>query len=217
MFLSKLVLDPRSGDVRRDLRDPYELHRTLMRAFPTASAGGPGRVLFRIEPIRDGSPVVLVQSEKEPTWGRLPERYADPGDGPKELPLDALTAGRILRFRLRANPTKRLTANSVGPDGKPVGEKWAGKRVGLYTEDEQLRWLARHAESGGFRVRGVRVVPEDRAFGHKGGATLTLLAVRFEGVLEVTNAATFCAAVTTGLGPGKGLGFGLLSLAPAGV
>ncbi|MGH9440620.1 MAG: type I-E CRISPR-associated protein Cas6/Cse3/CasE, partial [Terriglobia bacterium] len=29
MFLTKLTLDPRSRDARRDLSDPYEMHRTL--------------------------------------------------------------------------------------------------------------------------------------------------------------------------------------------
>mgnify|MGYP002136949035 FL=1 len=33
MFLSKLILNPKSREARRDLANPYDLHRTLARAF----------------------------------------------------------------------------------------------------------------------------------------------------------------------------------------
>ncbi len=33
MYLSKLTLDPRHPQARRDLGDAYEMHRTLARAF----------------------------------------------------------------------------------------------------------------------------------------------------------------------------------------
>ena len=39
-------------------------------------------------------------------------------------------------------------------------------------------------------------------------------AVRFEGVLEVTDPAAFCEPSPTASAPAKGFGFGLLSLAP---
>jgi hypothetical protein len=45
---------------------------------------------------------------------------------------------------------------------------------------------------------------------------LALLAVRFDGVLAVTDVVQFAATLEAGIGSGKGLGFGLLSLAPCG-
>src|SRR5207248_1215728 len=45
MYLSKLSTNLRDRGVRRDLANPYDLHRTLLRAFPDAEAGGAGRVL----------------------------------------------------------------------------------------------------------------------------------------------------------------------------
>jgi CRISPR system Cascade subunit CasE len=46
MFLSRLILDSRDPQDRRDLARPYEMHRTLWRAFPDDD---PGRVLFRVD------------------------------------------------------------------------------------------------------------------------------------------------------------------------
>lgn len=48
-----------------------------------------------------------------------------------------------------------------------------------------------------------------------GKPNLTFGAVLFEGVLRVTDAAAFRAALERGIGSGKAYGFGLLSVAPA--
>src|ERR1019366_6177883 len=72
MFLSRLVLNSHDPQVRCDLARPYEMHRTLWRAFPD---GDPGRVLFRVDTDRTGAPpVILVQSDFRPDWQRLAER-----------------------------------------------------------------------------------------------------------------------------------------------
>ena len=34
MYLSRLILNPRSRRVQRELAEPYEMHRSLMKAFP---------------------------------------------------------------------------------------------------------------------------------------------------------------------------------------
>jgi CRISPR system Cascade subunit CasE len=39
--------------------------------------------------------------------------------------------------------------------------------------------------------------------------------VRYEGILQVTDCARFLAALAAGIGPAKGFGFGLLSVAKA--
>ena len=72
MFLSKLTLNPRSRQVRRELAEAYQMHRTLLRAFPDAGDGGPSRVLYRVDlPRHPGPPVVLVQSAVCPDWSPL--------------------------------------------------------------------------------------------------------------------------------------------------
>jgi CRISPR system Cascade subunit CasE len=119
-----------------------------------------------------------------------------------------------------------------------------GKRVGLLTEADRVRWLLRKGELGGFRVPGewasttdpqkrsaiwspdfrvdewfpnfrVDAIPEGRVGNDKPGADGGFVAVRFEGVLEVTDPAAFAVTVASGVGSAKGYGFGLLSVAPA--
>lgn len=50
MFLSNPVLNPKSREARRDLANPYDLHRTLARAFAPDEQTAPGRFLWRLEP-----------------------------------------------------------------------------------------------------------------------------------------------------------------------
>ena len=61
MFLSRLLLNPMSREVRRDLANAYELHRTLMQAYPhERDSSGPAELLFRVEPSRDGTLMVIL-------------------------------------------------------------------------------------------------------------------------------------------------------------
>jgi CRISPR system Cascade subunit CasE len=203
VFLSRLLLDPRSRQARREAAEPYELHRTLMRAF--GARADAGRVLFWLDAPRDGGPLVLlVQSEAAPDWAAhaaLPGYLAGPPEVKPYAP--AFAAGQRLRFRLRANPTV----------------KREGKRLGLLTEEAQLGWLRRKGEAGGFRVLGAVPVEEGLLGGRKDDGerrhTLTHLAVRYDGVLAVADPARLLEAVRAGVGSGKAFGFGLLSLARA--
>jgi CRISPR system Cascade subunit CasE len=210
LYLSRVCLNARSRRARRDVAQPYELHRTLLRAFPAAADGGPGRVLYRLDvDERGGDLTVLVQSEIAPDWAWLAAEgdylRADVQPNPAcKSWTPGFAVGQALAFRLRANPTARRD----------------DKRVGLYGEEEQLAWLARKAEAGGFRVGGVRVAREGMSKSYRLAEDgqrqlLQLFAVRFDGVLQVVDPARFAETVAAGVGSGKGLGFGLLSLARA--
>jgi CRISPR system Cascade subunit CasE len=61
----------------------------------------------------------------------------------------------------------------------------------------------------------VEVIPEGRDRNGKPGHAGEFLAVRFEGVLAVTDPEVFRATVAAGIGSGKAFGFGLLSVGPA--
>ena len=79
-------------------------------------------------------------------------------------------------------------------------------------------------EQGGFRVLSARSTNEPDAGGwagwqegrHGGRHKLKLFAVRFDGTLQVADPGRLREAVRRGIGSGKGLGFGLLSLAQPG-
>lgn len=214
MYLSQLILNPRSRRVQKEVADPYQMHRSIMRAFPDDLDAGAERVLFRLESHpRTGALTLLVQSLTLPDWSWL----AEPGARGYLLPVDEpnpavkffdlqLAPGQVLAFRLRANPTVKRKFES--------GDH---KRVGLYREEEQIAWLKHKAEQGGFRVLSVRTGGQDTIRGriHRDEEThnLHLLAVRFDGLLLVTDPGRLRESVCRGVGSGKALGLGLLSLA----
>lgn len=217
MYYSLLTLNSRSHQVQAEIAAPYEMHKTLLRAFSTGKFSveraepEAANVLFRLDSHQDGVLTVLVQSRVEPDWSVLKPGYLLDAPQIKQREL-SLQSGELFSFRLRANPTKRL--------GKSA-EYDKGKRVGIYDEDKQLAWLAHKGEQHGFRVLQAQVsrdgkIKDDDAI-HRQDAThkLELLSVQFDGVLQVADPEKLTAALQTGIGSAKGFGFGLLSLAPA--
>jgi len=206
MYLSRLILNPRNRRVQREIAAPYQMHKTLMRGFPNDLDREQDRVLFRV----DNDPLtVLLQSTLEPRWDWLKDdgarNYLLQPPETKSFALN-LTSGQTLAFRLRANPTVKRKCD----DGKR-------RRIGLYREKEQLEWFERKGEHGGFRLLSIRSqnAPDVRGWAHRDDAKhrLKLFAVRFDGLLQVTDPDRLRESVRRGIGSGKGLGFGLLSLA----
>lgn len=229
MYLSRLEINPRSREVRRDLSDVYQMHRTVMSAFPDVKERQEARadlaVLYRLEiDERSRGTVLLVQSGALPDWTHLAPYYLFDSGGEVGNPatrdltkaLAALHEGQILRFRLRANPTRKIETKSAHD-----GRRQNGRRVDLRTEAQQLEWLSRRAEQAGFslvpvypgsNVPAVRVGAGEKLLGK--GRQLTLASVLFDGLLEVTHPDRFRCAVAGGIGPGKAFGCGLMSIAP---
>lgn len=197
MYLSKLVLNARIAVVRRELANPYELHRTLSGCMNGPSAG---RLLWRLEQARGQIPTVLAQTPMAPDWSFLAER--EPGYCAEPPCTKAynprLAEGMILAFRLRANPVV----------------KRAGKRHGINTCEEQALWLQKRGEKGGFRVLAATSLDERLIEARKPGHRIQLAAVTYDGQLAVTDIERFRSSLNHGIGPAKGLGFGLLSIAP---
>jgi CRISPR system Cascade subunit CasE len=207
MYLSKLTLnaDPGCKELLRDLSSPYEMHRTIMRAFPGKEDGGPGRALFRVEPTRpSGAPVVLVQSEKQPDWSPVNALTGYLAKAVETKPLTlTFREGQQLRFRLRANVTAKRD----------------GKRHALFREEDQRGWLHRKGRLGGFEPVGFVVQRAHSAVSRPAPPakpkTQTHYGVDYEGVLRVTDPDKLAGALASGIGPAKAYGFGLLSVAPA--
>jgi CRISPR system Cascade subunit CasE len=231
MILCRLLLNPRSREVRRDLANVYQLHRTVMSGFPTKLQDGE-RVLFRVDDLAGGNRALLVQSRVvRPEWAALPHDYLLTPDPFDPLPnpairVDNLTfhQGQVLRFRLRANPTVKKKAMGLSPDGKGQG-----RRVAISSEVGHLDWLRRKGQAGGFRpLDGVWVADLGRAIGSAQRTVhaslsadeprttrIELSVVQFDGLLEIIDSDQFAQAVSSGIGSGKGFGCGLLSLARA--
>ena len=207
MFLSLLEIDSQAHIARTWLGNPYRVHQRLAMAFPKAPSG---RVLFRIEE-EWSPPRIIVQAEAQADWDAAFREFAVLASLPQQKPVDITAfAGEVLRFRLLANPTKRLSA------GCP-GVKVDGHRVGLFKEADQRGWLERKAAAAGFAPLAVEVRPRSTIVSHKNPSKdrsrQSHLAVQFDGQLQVTDPGRLTEAVQAGIGTAKAYGFGLLSLA----
>lgn len=202
MYLTRLRLEPRSAQARRDLSDAYQMHKSLARAFVPDETSKPARFLWRLEALGHdwSNPIVLVQSNCVADWGpleRLPHYLKQPAETKALEPERLIQAQADYRFRLLANPT-------VTRDGK---------RYGLTSEDEQLAWLARQGEKHGFQLKAAWVSSSDVAKMRKANMSMQVQRAWFEGVLRVLQSAPLIQALEAGLGPAKAFGCGLLSLA----
>lgn len=222
MLLHRIHLDPRCREARRDLSDPYQLHSTICRAFCEPDQKCPdGEILWRHEPETDAMrlPCVLVQSRSLPSWTSIgvegwlanADRAIDLKD---RLRLDSLKRGQRFRFRLRANPC--VTRQ--------------GKRVGLLRLEEQEKWIERQGERHGFSLPklasfdleespqqrvDVRISEEKMLRGKQhDGNGIRIYSALYDGVLIVMEPDKFTNALRTGIGHGKVMGLGLLSVAP---
>lgn len=206
MILSQLVLNDRHRAVYHDLGNIHAMHQRIMQSFPDEArekARADWKVLFRVE--EDGR-MILVQSDLEPDWSRLPDGYLESVESkPIARLLEELKSGQILRFRIKANPTKRDNASR--------------KRVGLRRPADQEAWLRRQAGRGGFEVLEVRI-------GNAAGVTgrqkekpdpIRLETALFEGLLRIVEPETFRDTLRKGIGRGRAYGCGLLSVAPSGL
>lgn len=202
MFLSLLTLNPLSRRVQHRHRTGYQTHRSILTAFPMPLPPDE-RVLFRREDQTDPPAIrLLVQSLGEPDWRLFTDDHLDGMLCPPQVkPYNPqFFVGQVLAFRLLANPTV----------------KREGHRLGLFREDDQILWLARKGETGGFVVDPAGVRVQKKGFVRdqsREGHPISLLAVQFEGVLQVTNVDLFWQTLQSGIGSAKGLGFGLLSVA----
>lgn len=226
MFLSQMWLSPTTRTTLRDLSDCQRLHKRVMSAFETVEHSGRRQlgVLHRAEvDPRSGRVRLLVQSQSRPDWSVLPEEYLEGQEPVQTKPVDSiydsLQDGSLLRFRLRANTTRRV--------GNSEHSKARGRRVPLRGEEARLEWIHRKGEQHGFCVVGtglrpdvpdVQVVeePEVRGWKVRDGVKrrLTFASTLYEGRLRIIDAARFRKALEVGVGPAKAYGFGLLSVAP---
>jgi len=237
IYLTKMILNPRSRKVRRDVGNSQEMHRTISKAFPETDKETTPRqkygILYRLETDnRSGRIALLVQSNSEPDWSGLDADYllgTEENPACKRIGANyaAVENGMKLMFRLRANPTKRVGKSDAKADDKfkPSDERKIRRRVELRTDEDKIRWLKRKGEEAGFRLANVRI-KEDVAnvaaieqskisFGKRGNSSsLTFGSVTFEGVLQVDDADKFRKSLIGGIGTGKAYGFGLLSIAP---
>lgn len=224
MFLSRIELRSRRSGAEGI--DPYKLHQLIWEAL-TSDSGATRPFLFRadVQSSNDAPPriVCLVQSNIEADWNALKDILLDARQKPFE---PQFTTGQHLQFFLRANPTRaRKDINATKPQKAKdrAALQQRGKRVGLMDPMEQLSWLQRKAASGGFELlgsepdgqmgRSVLIVGSRPWKWQSKGRSASHQGADFHGILRVTDPKLFLETLRAGIGPAKGFGFGLLSVA----
>jgi len=236
---------PRPG--RLWLRNLYYVHQRLCMAFPSASQksddpdflepfkpddfdkqvhvtrGADAGFLFRIDPDPPARVVILVQSALKPDWD-----YAFHNAGyflaaPPQVSsfVPHFEKNQRLRFRILANPVRRISPRSLDDKGQPLDKKWTGKRVPV-PHSKLEEWLTRKAEDSGFSLQHLTAIQPGYVYirGHEAEKNTNrkkgnrLFSARFEGILEITDPARLRQTLLRGIGPAKAFGFGLLSVAP---
>lgn len=216
MHLTRFEINPQRRDARLVLASPQRLHASVLAAFPESRDDpAEGRILWRVDEGRHDA-VLYVVSPDKPDLTHLVESIGRPTYGWQTRDygpfLDRLATGDRWAFRLLANPVHNT---------RPV-DGGRGKRVGHVTAGQQTHWFLQQAARHGFVVedgsagepdlllRSRRTVRFDR-----GNRTVTLATALFEGTLKVDNPTALRAALVGGVGPGKGYGCGLITLAEA--
>jgi CRISPR system Cascade subunit CasE len=224
IYLTKLSLNPRNSLVRKCLGDCHKLHSLVMQGFPNvdgekAEVRKKFGVLHRLElDAKLGTISLLVQSAFKSVWNFTDDVVVEDGFSQKEIGqiYNFLPNETELMFRIRANPTKCVSAKNTD------FAKFAGKRVELRTSEDQIEWLKRKSGQHGFRLTAVKVnsevenvaaTPNGKVYGNHKQGKLTFNSVIFDGNLKITDAEKFKETLIHGIGQGKAYGFGLLSIA----
>jgi CRISPR system Cascade subunit CasE len=204
IYLTQASIDYATA-AKRGLRDTYDWHRAIWKAFPGCDAK-PRDFLTRLDKHDDGFRLLIVSPEipTRPDW--CPEDCWQT----KPIPPTYFTKRRYA-FQLCANPTKKIT--KLNPDGSPTKN---GKRVPLRTREELITWVQHKGEHGGFVVdeTTLHTIPRGCEYFTKDGTRGLHSAVEYKGVLTVTAPEKFHESFMHGLGSAKAFGFGLLMIAP---
>lgn len=173
------------------LRDVYLIHQDLWKTFGDSDLHE-RPFLFRIFPERESSVLKIlmlsqkeVEGEKKSKTLLLRKKKYDP----------RFQQGDLLRFSLRVNPVKRLSKERC--------------RVPLVKENDLQEWLARKME--GFASAIDASVNGKHVFHFKKSKLFgKIVAVDFEGYFRVKDLEKLKVVLSSGIGPAKAFGCGLL-------
>ena len=203
MYLSKITLDTTKRNTMLALRSPGKFHGALESSF----AGPRQRNLWRLDKL-GGDLCILLLSESVPDLSGFCDQFCQSHEAAQTKAYDGLLArtesGTKWRFRLTANPVKSQ---------KKTGER--GKVLAHITAAYQKQWLLEHCVQHGFRLAADSFdVTQSKWYQfYKGDNNrVSLLAVTYEGVLEVSDEDLFRQTLVSGIGRGKAYGMGLLTV-----
>lgn len=221
MYLTEFDLNTGRRSARHLLASRERMHAAVLGCFPPGqSSDGEFRTLWRLDTNGSHSTRLLLVSRLRPDLTALNEQAGWATGAPGRTAaydgfLDRLQAGQTWRFRLVANPTHSVRAQP--------GER--GRRVAHVTAGYQRDWLLKRGEAIGvtfppdpagepsLSVTRRETARFERA---KAAKPVTLSLAQYDGALSVSDPVLLRNALIQGVGPAKGYGCGLLTLAPLG-
>ena len=203
-YLTKVEIDYETA-VKRGLRDSYAWHQKVWQAFPDRDKKE-RNFLTRVDDTNDGFRLLILSR----TIPIRPDWCPTDSWNTSEI-ADSFLANTQFQFSLLANATEK----KVVRDEHGVRKK-NGRRKALTREEDLRSWMQRKAAQHGFTIADsqLRVTPMPKQFFLKKGKLGTHVATRFDGILSVTDKEAFTKALTTGIGPAKAFGFGMLCISP---
>ncbi len=218
MYLTRFRVNPARRGARKLLASPQAMHAAVRAGFadPDDHQRGDARTLWRLDTSGPGNVHLYIVSPGRPDLTHLVEQAGWPTTDTwvvreYDPMLATLAPGQRWAFRLTANPTH---------SGRKSADAKETQRFGCLRQEEQVRWLLNRADRYGFAIVAQDDGLPNLAVNHRqtltfkrAMATVTLTTATFDGLLEVTDADAFRAALTSGIGPAKAYGCGLLTLA----
>ena len=205
MYLSRVELDPTRRSTMAALAAPQKLHGAVESAF----TGERRRRLWRLDRLGERLYLLLL-SEDVPELSGVVEQFGT-GAAAETRSYDPLLQrvepGSSWQFRLTANPTKCCK------DPKAPAER--GTVAAHCSTKYQKQWLLDRAAKHGFALREEEFTVtrvQWQHFAKHGTRPVTLLAVTYEGALQVTDPEQFRALLCQGMGRGKAYGLGLMTV-----
>lgn len=216
MHLTQFEINAARRGARGLLSSPQRMHAAVLSCFTSAERDptAEGRILWRVDQ-RGTQTLLYLASPHRPDLTNLAEQAGWPTKqtwriGDYARLLDRLAPGDEWAFRLTANPVH---------SGRKEGAE-RSQRFGHVTVAQQETWLTTRAERLGFAInvgahKELDLIIRDRRTQRfqRDGRTVTLATATYEGRLTVTEPDALRVALTCGIGPAKGYGCGLLTLA----
>lgn len=208
MYLTRCQVNAAARGGQKLLASPHAMHAAVLSGFH-AGQGDVGRVLWRVDRRQHEAWLYMV-SPNRPDLTHLVEQAGWPTTQTWEAReytplLERLEQGQRWAFRLRANPVRSVR------EGRS-----RGKRVPHVTVEQQQEWLMQRAGTLGVALDTHAPVVSSRGDDvfQRGDGTVSLRWVVFDGILTVDDPDRLRSALVQGVGPAKGYGCGLLTLAP---
>ena len=192
MYITQFEINTKNHLVFKDLTSLSAYHGLIESAFPAEQTLGiRKRHLWRLDKQK-----ILLVSEDKPDKDALAKYGKNIQTKNYDKFLNNLNTNTIYAFELVANPMKRT------PE----------KRINLFKDQDQLKWLEMRSLKNGFKLQSVRIVSSKNVIVNKNHFKFTY--AKFTGTLRINDLDLFKNVMTKGVGHNKAYGMGLMTVIP---